>query len=296
MIFISPQKPLMYGVLASGWTLAAYLGRMLLENIQPILMSYQKYVLIYIFVTSLLSFGICYYKGPPKKPRSKDLIKWSLQLIGVILIFFASEMREASVALIIVCFCLYFFPTGIFRAVRNFYRRRFPEKRRLLSIEEFEEQGRVETEKALAELREYLKSPKCKNQWSLVKNLSQPIRFASFVEGEGHVTLDETVEYDSMLHTLDLSDEDEMSEDSDDTIEESIAVNEHFHRIEKSKIPMLNGKVNGNSSRKHGSFRLGHVSSSTPKQDSRNGSMKMSRDRRGNVSKSYKEYDISDDD
>lgn len=284
----------MYGVLASGWTLAAYLGRMLLENIQPILLSYQKYVLIYIGVASCLSFAVCYYKGPPKKQRSKNLIKWSLQLIGLICIFFASEMKEASIVVIALCFGLYFFPTGIFSGIRNAYRRRFPAKRRLLTLEEYEEQGRTETEKELAKLREYLKSPQCKNQWSLVKNLSQPIRFASFVEGEGHVTLDETVDYDSMLNTIDLSDDDEMSDDSDEIIEESIAVNEHFHRIEKSKIPALNGKVNGNSSMRKGSFRLGHVSSSTPKEN-RNGSLRTQRDRRTNVSKSYKEFDISDD-
>lgn len=287
----------MYGVLASGWTLAAYLGRILIENIQPILMTYQKYVLIYILITSCISFAVCYYKGPPKKERSKNLIKWSLQIIGLVAIFFSSEMKEASIALGVSCILLYFFPTGnIFKGLRNFWRRRFPKKRRLLTTEEFEEQGRIETEKALKELREYLKSPKCKSQWSLVKNLSQPVRFASFVEGDDHVTLDETVEYDSMMHTMDFSDCEEISDDSDATIEESIAVNENFHRIEKSKIPTtVNGKVNGNTSRRVGSFGIGHVSSSTPKLDnSRNGSVRTTR--RGNTSKSYKEYDISDDD
>lgn len=227
------------------------------------------------------------------------MIKWSLQVLGLIAMFFSSEMKEASIAFAIACIFLYFFPTGnIFKGLRNFWRRRFPEKRRLLTTDEFEEQGRVETEKALKDLREFLKSPKCKSHWSLVKNLSQPVRFASFVEGEGHITLDETVEYDSMLHTMELSDDEEISEDSDETIEESIAVNENFHRIEKSKVPItLNGKVSGNTPRRLGSFRIGHVSSSTPKQDnSRNGSLRTTRERRGNTSKSYKEYDISDDD
>lgn len=57
-----PRKPLMYGVLASGWTLAAYIGQKLVDNVQPIIVSYQKYVIMYIAAASVISFGFCYYK------------------------------------------------------------------------------------------------------------------------------------------------------------------------------------------------------------------------------------------
>lgn len=42
------QKTLMYGVMASGWTLAIYFAQMIFENIQPILVTYQTYVFWYI--------------------------------------------------------------------------------------------------------------------------------------------------------------------------------------------------------------------------------------------------------
>jgi hypothetical protein len=44
--FFYSQKPLMYGVLASGWTLAAYFGRIVFENGLSIIITYQKYVLM----------------------------------------------------------------------------------------------------------------------------------------------------------------------------------------------------------------------------------------------------------
>lgn len=248
-----PRKPLMYGVLASGWTLVAYLGQVIYENIQLILISYQKYVAMYCLAASIISFAVCYYKGPPKSERSRNLIKWGLQLAGLVSIFFSSEFREATVGIIVGSIALYFFPLGVFDGVRRFWRRRFPPKRRLLSKEEFEEQGRVETEKALKELREYVKSPKCKEQWKLVMNLSQPTRFASFVEGDQHLTLDETIAYDE----TEFSDDDD---DSSDYIEESLQVDENFQRIDKSKLPMLQ-----NGSKRFQSFNTpAKVTSSTP--------------------------------
>lgn len=228
-----PRKPFMYGILATGWGLAAYIGNILFENIQPILMTYSHIVIAYILVTSCLSFGICYYKGPPKKEKSKNLIKWTLQIAGLVLVYFSSEFKEASIGAIIISIFLYnlrYFPLGIFNRCRKFYQRKFPKPRKLLTKEEFEEQGRIETEKALAELREFLKSPKCKNQWSLVKNLTHPSRFASFVEGDEHVTMDETLEYDQVMNDIDTSDDEDRSDDYSDesevTIDESIAVNE----------------------------------------------------------------------
>lgn len=245
----------MYGVLASGWTLAAYFAQIVFENIQPILISYQKYIVIYIAAMSFISFCVCYYKGPPKNERSKNLIKWGLQLLALASIFFSSEFREATIAICSLSIALYFFPMGIFSGIGRIYARKFPPKRKLLSSEEFDEQGRIETEKALKELREFVKSPKCKEQWKLVLNLSQPTRFASFVEGDSHLTLDETRVYDESLQKMELSEDEETS----DEMEESIAVDENFIPINKSKLRNLKG----NQSRQ--SFnRKPQVTSSTP--------------------------------
>lgn len=272
---------MMYGVLAGGWTLTAYFAQILFENVQSILINQQKYIAAYVLATSCISFAICYYKGPPKNIRSQDLIKWGLQLLGLLAIYFSSELREATIGIIIVSMVLYYFPSGISNWVLRMWRKRFPPKRKLLSKEEFEEQGRVETDKALKELREYVKSPKCKEQWKLVLNLSQPTRFAEFVEGDEHVTSDETINYDRTLHTMELSSDEDTSEE----IEESLAFDENFVRIEKDKLSHFqNGSV-----RQRSLSRPIQVTSSTT-------STARSRTRQQNRSRmTQNSFEISDD-
>ncbi|XP_070496835.1 nuclear envelope integral membrane protein-like [Chironomus tepperi] len=228
-----PKKPLMYGALVSGWALVAYFAQMVFDNIQPLLFVYQKYVAIYIITTSVISFGVCYYMGPPKHDRTKRLIMWALQLLGLTSIYFSSDFLEAVLAIIAVTVVMYYFPKPKFSAFRRVYNRFFPPKPRLLTSEEFDELGRRETEKALKELREYVKSPNCK-QWKTVMNLSQPTRFASFVEGEDHITQDETVEHGKILN--DLSSDEEDSDTSDSIIQESIVVDKSLNVINKSKL------------------------------------------------------------
>ncbi|CRK87714.1 CLUMA_CG001504, isoform A [Clunio marinus] len=268
-----PRKPLMYGVLASGWTLAAYIGQIIIDNLQAILISYQKHVMVYILLTSCISFGVCYYKGPPNSTRSQNLIKWSLQLLALLSIFFSSDYHEATLGIIAISLGLYYFPYGIFKGISRVWRRWFPPKPRLLSVEEFEEQGRVETEKALKELREYVKSPKCKEQWKLVMNLSQPTRFASFVEGEDHLTMDETTQYENGI---------ELSDDDD---EEDLSENECEEKVEEPVKSRTTPVQNGN--KRYQSFnKSAHVSSSTP-------TSRIQPRRRATQNNSY--YDLSDD-
>ncbi|CAD5119440.1 DgyrCDS8050 [Dimorphilus gyrociliatus] len=84
------------------------------------------------------------------------------------------------------------------------------EKIRLLTNEEYREQGRIETEKALAELRKYCQSPDC-NAWKTVSRLESPARFASFIAGSSHLTSDEIRIYDE------LSDDESLIQTDDDS-------------------------------------------------------------------------------
>lgn len=112
---------MMYGMMIGGWTLAIYFTQMLLDNLQLILVTYQAYVFWYIVTTGFISFVICYRMGPPKNERSKDLIKWSLQLAANIMIFYSSHFRESSVSIMILLICWYYFPTRIITVVRGFW-------------------------------------------------------------------------------------------------------------------------------------------------------------------------------
>ncbi|XP_058444841.1 nuclear envelope integral membrane protein [Malaya genurostris] len=201
-----PRKPMMYGVMLGGWTLGIYFAQMLIDNVRIIFVTYQVYVFWYILTTGFISFVICYRMGPPKNQRSKDLIKWSLQLAALGAIFFSSAFREASTGICIAIIICYYFPRSFLYRIRSIYRRRFPPKRRLLTNEEYYEQGVRETTKALDELRAYCSSPQCK-QWNTVLKLKDPSRFASFMEGSSHLIDDEILEYETSNAHMDISDD-----------------------------------------------------------------------------------------
>ena len=75
---------------------------------------------------------------------------------------------------------------------------RYPPKRKLLTLEEYELQGYVETARALQELREYCLRAESQ-PWRLVKTLANPERMASFVEGHSHVTVIGSSMHDELL-------------------------------------------------------------------------------------------------
>ncbi|EDS33769.1 conserved hypothetical protein [Culex quinquefasciatus] len=213
---IFPRKPMMYGVMLGGWTLGIYFAQMLFDNLRLIFVTYQLYVFWYVLVTGFISFVVCYRMGPPKNQRSKDLIKWSLQLAAIGAIFFSSAYREATTGFCIALFVCYYFPRTLLARVSSLYRRRFPPKRRLLTVEEFNEQGARETIKALDELREFCSSPNCK-QWNTVLKLKDPVRFASFMEGSSHLIDDEILEYETSHFNVDISDDDDDEEQDEAT-------------------------------------------------------------------------------
>lgn len=55
----------------------------------------------------------------------------------------------------------------------------FPERRKLLTDNEYRKEGILETKKALKDLQQYCSSPEC-NPWKTVLKLKDPIRFNIF--------------------------------------------------------------------------------------------------------------------
>lgn len=112
---------MMYGMLVGGWTVGIYFLQMLFENLHTILVVYQTYVFWYVIVTGFISFVVCYRLGPPKNQRSKDLIKWGLQLAANIMIFYSSNFHEATVSIMIVTICCYYFPLTLIRKIKGIW-------------------------------------------------------------------------------------------------------------------------------------------------------------------------------
>ncbi|XP_026322008.1 nuclear envelope integral membrane protein 1 isoform X2 [Hyposmocoma kahamanoa] len=225
-----PRKILTYGILIGGWTVGVYLFQQLWDNIRMIILLHQSYSFWYTVIMSFISFLVCYRIGPPRNQRSKNLVMWILQAVGVLMIFFSSEYQEASAAIIVISLCVKYFPDSLIHKIQGYWRRRFPPKLRLLTSEEYYEEGARETKKALDNLRKYCSSPDCA-QWKVMLKLNDSRRFASFVEGNSHLSDDEIVDYEAYAFSLDrkekriplanststmeISDDDEISSDDE---------------------------------------------------------------------------------
>ncbi|KAL0882625.1 hypothetical protein ABMA27_001061 [Loxostege sticticalis] len=224
-----PRKTLTYGILIGGWTVGVYVFQQVWENLRTIIASYQTYMFWYTLVVSFVSFLVCYRIGPPRNERSKNIVMWTLQGVGMMTVFFSSDYREASSAVIVVSLTVKHFPQSLVRIVRGYWLRKFPPKRRLLTNEEYYEEGARETKKALEDLRKHCASPDCA-QWSIMLKLHDSRRFASFVEGNSHLSDEEILDYESYAFSMDsarkrgpassangsgleISDDDEISDD-----------------------------------------------------------------------------------
>lgn len=202
---VFPRKVLMYGSLAFGWSLVFYFGRVVWQNLQMLAQTYGEYLLYYCLFTGLVSFIICYRYGPPTDKRSKNLIKWSLQGVALILVWLSTDLKEAAAVIALLLLTVYYTPKCSMGSWKLF---RGSKKRRLLTMDEFERQGEIETTKALEELKRFCSSPEC-NQWKTISRLKNPGRFASFIEGDSHVMDSEIIDHE-------MSELNQLSEDDDD--------------------------------------------------------------------------------
>ncbi|XP_067832564.1 nuclear envelope integral membrane protein 1 [Heptranchias perlo] len=189
-----PKKSSLYLLLVGGWSVSLYLIQVTLRNLQFLLREYWQYVLGYVTIAGFVSFAVCYKYGPPEEERSVNLLNWALQLFGLLLIYSGIQVRQVALALIIVAFCIKNLELP-FRWTYAAYKQVFkwrgkPEPQRLLTEEEYQRQGEVETQKALVELRKYCSSPEF-NAWKTVSRLSTPKRYADFVEGASHLNPNE---------------------------------------------------------------------------------------------------------
>nr|CBE67023.1 CG9723-PA [Drosophila ananassae] len=189
-----PRRPMMYGVLIGGWTIGFYVIKQLVDNMRVILLTYRDYVVWYLVITGLISFLICYRFGPPKNPRSQNIVMWVLQALGGALMYFSSWHTRVTIFVMVVTFVAHYFPPSLVAYCKKVYRLRFPPKMRFLTQEEYYLQTANETAKSLSELRQFVNSPECK-QWSVIANLRNPMRFASFANGAPHLFDEEIDDY-----------------------------------------------------------------------------------------------------
>uniref|UniRef100_A0A8C3BR00 Nuclear envelope integral membrane protein 1 n=1 Tax=Cairina moschata TaxID=8855 RepID=A0A8C3BR00_CAIMO len=186
-----PKKSPVYFLLVGGWSFSLYLLQLVFKNLQEICKSYWQYLLSYMLLVGLVSFGVCYRYGPLENERSINLLSWTLQLLGLLLMYSGIQIRPVALALVLIAICTKHLDHPLQWAYAAYRRaqsaRLGPSPPRLLTEEEYRIQGEVETRKALEELRNYCRSPDF-SAWTAVSRIQSPKRFADFVGGASHLT------------------------------------------------------------------------------------------------------------
>ncbi|XP_071022713.1 nuclear envelope integral membrane protein 1-like [Oncorhynchus clarkii lewisi] len=190
-----PKKSPFYVVIVGGWSFSVYVIQLVFRNLQLILKEHWHVAFGYAAVVGFISFAVCYRHGPLVEERSINILSWTLQFFGLLLIYAGIQVQQVALATIIATFCSknLEYPVSLlllaWHKVKPTLRWK-PEPRRLLTEEEFQKQGEEETQHALEELRKYCSSPDF-STWKTVSRLQSPKRFADFVEGSPHLISNE---------------------------------------------------------------------------------------------------------
>ncbi|EGT47886.1 hypothetical protein CAEBREN_05467 [Caenorhabditis brenneri] len=210
---VAPKKSIGVPILIGGWSVSLWMLHFAWNNLQSILLEYQKYVIGYFAAVLLISMAVCYKRGPPTDARSHDIAQWTLQLLALSLIYFSVQVIEVSTGTIIALVMQHIFRGLLFSGVRwylaglsEFWSKIFPKTRRLLNEEEYDEIGEKTTKEQLAQLREYCKQER-NHPWKIAGNVRSAKRLAQFIEGEAdHITDDEIHAHEMTGDVLDPED------------------------------------------------------------------------------------------
>ena len=117
----SIQRPLAYSVMFGGWAMVALVISTLKDNLVQILASYPHYFIIYVASVGVTSFLICYWRGPVTHPRSFQIIQWSIQMVAMAIVYHATQLREASIILVVMVTLFYLMCTRLLQCMRKCY-------------------------------------------------------------------------------------------------------------------------------------------------------------------------------
>ncbi|XP_077425859.1 nuclear envelope integral membrane protein 1 [Vanacampus margaritifer] len=190
-----PKKSPFYILIVGGWSFSVYAIQLVCRNLNVILREHWPVALGYVTVVGFISFAVCYRYGPLVDDKSINILSWTLQLFGLFLIYLGIQIQQVSFAIIVAAVIAKNLEYPIMMALPAVWKiRRYvhwkPEKRRLLTEEEYRKQGEEETVHALDELRKFCNSREC-SPWKAVSKLKSPKRFADFIEGSSHLMANE---------------------------------------------------------------------------------------------------------
>eukprot|EP00731_Ephydatia_muelleri_P012707 Em0007g17a len=188
-----------WGVLLGGYSVVASVLYYGMLHMMELLWEYWLYLVGYGVISGLVTFAVVYRLGAPD-PRTMNLLQWGAQLVAVVMIYSSFHqlywVALTGIGLVLIssifvnficwiwdalcapiCCCL----APVIRCLSFFnpFKQRYP-KRRLLTMEEYDAMGEVETKRALENLRKHCKSS-LKNEeiWGTVSKLQDPKRSPS---------------------------------------------------------------------------------------------------------------------
>ncbi|KAL6725504.1 hypothetical protein Aduo_007552 [Ancylostoma duodenale] len=218
---VAPKKLIGIPILVGGWSMSMYMLHFAWKNFATVVVQYQKYLAAYVVTVVAISLAVCYKRGPPKDSRSLDIAQWTMQAVALLFIYAAAQVQEVSVGVMTVLVLHQLTKSWFWSLIRGigaiggyFWRKIFPPKRRLLTMEEYEKEGLETTKRELERLRQYCRSPDA-DVWKITSKVHDPRRFARFVDGkERHVLEEEEDLYESDAEYLDRNDEE--TDDADE--------------------------------------------------------------------------------
>ncbi|XP_026188379.1 nuclear envelope integral membrane protein 1 isoform X2 [Mastacembelus armatus] len=178
-----PKRSPFYVLIVGGWSFSVYAIQLVCKNLSIILREHWHVALGYVAVVGFISFAVCYRYGPLVDEKSINILSWTLQLFGLLLIYFGIQIRQVALAIIVAALFSKHLEQPVsmavvaWRKVRQHLHWR-PEPRRLLTEEEYQKEGEEETQRALEELRKYCNSPEF-SPWKAVSRLQSPKRISS---------------------------------------------------------------------------------------------------------------------
>ncbi|NWV00983.1 NEMP2 protein, partial [Upupa epops] len=189
--FIARQST--FWILMSGcWMSSLYFIYCFKENMQWLWSEHRYYLLGYVLAVGTASFAVCYQHGPLTTELSITLFTWTLQITAFVFIYCGVTIPQVAYAVIAISLCSkgLSYPLGTASYICRKMKTHFKPREllfKLLTEEEYREQGEMETLRALDELRSLCRNPDFPS-WLAVYKLRSPHRFAGFVLGSPHVS------------------------------------------------------------------------------------------------------------
>uniref|UniRef100_A0A8C2EGN2 Nuclear envelope integral membrane protein 2 n=1 Tax=Cyprinus carpio TaxID=7962 RepID=A0A8C2EGN2_CYPCA len=167
-------------------------------------------LLVYVLISGLFSFAVCYKHGPIANKHTLNFMTWCMQVVSMVLLYYGITFPPAYYVLVMLLLCRKILPLAwsllmwifslFFSFLGLFWRKKRP-KVRLLTEEEYRKQGEIHTRASLEELREH-----CNKSgfpaWDTVLRLRSPQKFAEFLRNGSHVTKEELQNHENQYKNM----------------------------------------------------------------------------------------------